>query len=80
MTSKLAIALALAIHGGEDTDGNLRERQRIALAIDSRLAEIRTHYEPEELARCPIVTHHGPSPCAFCITAAMREFILTTVP
>jgi len=82
--SKLAIALAEVAYeligkqrgkffSGEAAD----DKGRIATAIDERLAEIRKHYEPEELARCPIVSHHGTNrPCPICICAAMREFIL----
>jgi hypothetical protein len=51
-------------------------KEHIATVIDSRLAEIRKHYKPEEFARCPVVSHHGKPPCQFCVTAAMREFIL----
>lgn len=81
--SKLAVALAEVayeligrqrgrFYSGEAAD----DKGRIAAAIDERLAEIRKHYEPEELARCPWVTHHPKGPCASCICAAMREFIL----
>jgi hypothetical protein len=83
MPSKLAVALAdvLVKDLHPEAPPSMRDarnasRNRTAMVIDERLAEIRKHYEPEELARCPVVTHHGPSPCAFCICAAMREFIL----
>jgi hypothetical protein len=51
------------------------ERDDIARAIDNRLVEIRNFYKPDDLAQCPIVSHHGKGPCAFCLTSAMREFI-----
>jgi len=82
MPSKIAVALAEAIVKDlhPEAPPSLRDARQVvrsatARAIDERLAEIRKHYEPEELASCPIVSHH-PDPCAFCITAAMREFIL----
>lgn len=70
--SKLAIALAEAI---VDETVQLDGVDAVASAIDARLAEVRKAYEPEELARCPIVSHHA-DPCWFCITSAMRAFIL----
>jgi hypothetical protein len=87
--SKLAIALADEItpklFGGPPREagslslplGRKRIHESVAATVDERLAEIRKHYEPEELARCPIVSHHGTNrPCPICICAAMREFIL----
>lgn len=80
--SKLAIALAETLIQKAYSSHVLADQvsktplDLIAGVIDERLAEIRKHYEPEELARCPIVTHHPEGPCAFCCTSAMREFIL----
>lgn len=71
--SKLAIALAEVIM---DQTVQLDGVDAVAAVIDNRLAEVRKAYEPEELSRCPIVTHHGDSACAFCVTSAMRAFIL----
>ena len=81
--SKIAVALADVayeligrqrgkFYSGEAAD----DKARIATAIDDRLTQIREVYRPDELARCPVVTHHGDGPCAFCNTAAMRAFIL----
>lgn len=70
--SKLAIALADAIMGIPPSG---MEKDAIARVIDNRLANVRKAYEPEELSRCPIVSHHA-DPCWFCITSAMRAFIL----
>lgn len=82
MPSKIALALAEAIVKDlhPEAPPSLRDARRVvrsatARAIDDRLAEIRKHYEPGELARCPIVSHH-PDPCAFCLASAMREFII----
>lgn len=81
--SKLAVALAEVAYDligrqrGKFYSGEAAEdKARIASAIDERLAKIREAYKPEAHAFCPVVTHHGPSPCAFCVTAAMRAFIL----
>lgn len=86
--SKIAVALAEALipdgyitaqqseNEGAAVIGVAILRNDAAATIDQRLTEIREAYKPEELARCPVVTHHRDGPCAFCNTAAMREFIL----
>lgn len=72
--SPMALALAGAI--SEVCADRTLEMQDMARLIDVRLAQIRQFYEPVELAKCPWVTHHPEGPCAFCLSAAMREFIL----
>lgn len=76
--SKIAAALTLAALNSlpAGTVLPVAVAKGMADAIDERLAQIREAYKPEELARCPVVTHHGDGPCAFCNTAAMRAFIL----
>lgn len=77
MASKLAIALAeVADKVSGDVCGIPQERiQRLAELFDTRLADIAAAYRPEELLRCPIVSHH-PENCTGCLAAAMRQFIL----
>lgn len=75
--SKIAAALAhaLIMKLPEGTFIPAFTARALASTIDDRLAKIREAYKPEELARCPIVSHH-PDPCVGCLCAAMREFIL----
>lgn len=72
--SKLAEALASRIVD-QFPSVNYIEADEFARVIDERLAAIRAVYEPEELARCPVVSCHK-QPCSWCVTAAMRAFIL----
>lgn len=80
--SRLAVALADAILRPPDGQATpisdelfAQMTDRVAEVIDARLADTRKHYTPEALARCPYVCPH-PDPCAACVTAAMRDFIL----
>lgn len=68
--------LVTAISGivQSDRDRSL-SRDDIARVIDERLMGIRMEYAGDKLSRCPIVSCHS-KPCAFCLAAAMREFIL----
>lgn len=75
MPSKIAIALADVVVYQQSPQAHWPEVEKAATLIDDRLTAIRKHYEPEELARCPIVSHH-PDPCVGCLCAAMRAFIL----
>jgi hypothetical protein len=62
-----------------DDDERLAEmRVDIAANVDARLADIRAHYEALALTECPVVSHHGNGPCAFCLTAAMLDFLKVT--
>jgi hypothetical protein len=81
--SKIAVALADALilelfTGPKPQEPNARKsiHRLIATTVDERLEDIRKHYEPEKLARCPRVSHDGESTCVWCVCAAMREFIL----
>lgn len=79
--SKLAIAVAEALlptiesaANGLSDGARAMYRDDLAARIDSRLADVRTAYQDESLARCPIVSHH-PVPCLGCLAAALRDFI-----
>lgn len=80
--SKIAEAIADALIGAlEDVPGfNSQDRENLMAIIDSRLASIRAYYAPDKLALCPVVSCHNSESCAFCMVAAMRDFIILRTP
>jgi hypothetical protein len=64
------LAKTVAKRMGEDKVGE----RLVAEDFDRELAQIRAAFE--FLPPCPVVSHHGPGPCSFCVAYAMRDVLM----